>query len=187
MKIRLTEGQYKRILTEDNNLKVTKPIRKMFELLHRNWDKLSLKKIDDVLKIISEHLGVTEDESYTIYKNFMAYGLGLVEGDSLLHYDMPVYTIKTSMPTVVSARTYLPGFVEVKATSVENALNRALDGKYEDMYLNDKSLDWDSPDLDYDLYGDTEIMNDMVINHLYDDSEEWLINNELEDFVKLKK
>ena len=42
MKIRLTEGQYKRILAEDNNLKVTKPIRKMFELLHRNWDKLSL-------------------------------------------------------------------------------------------------------------------------------------------------
>ena len=41
MKIRLTEGQYKRILAEDNNLKVTKPIRKMFELLHRNWDKLS--------------------------------------------------------------------------------------------------------------------------------------------------
>ena len=44
MKIRLTEEQYKRILTEDNNLKVTIPIRKMFELLHRNWDKLSLKK-----------------------------------------------------------------------------------------------------------------------------------------------
>ena len=34
-----------------------------------------------------------------IYKNFMAYGLGLIEGDPLLHYDMPVYTIKTTMPT----------------------------------------------------------------------------------------
>ena len=86
MKIRLTEEQYKRILTEDNNLKVTIPIRKMFELLHRNWDKLSLKKIDDTLKMISEHLGVTEDVSYMIYKNFMSYGLGLVEGDTLQNY-----------------------------------------------------------------------------------------------------
>ena len=187
MKIRLTEGQYKRILTEDTNLKVTIPIRKMFELLDRNWDKLGTKKIDDVLKMISQHLGTSEDESYIIYKNFMSHRLDLIEGDSLQYYEMPIYRVRAIMPTLVTARTYLPGFIEVKATSVENALNRTLDGKYEDMYLDDKSLDWDNPDLDYDLYGDTEIMNDMVINHLYDDSEEWLINNELEDFVKLKK
>lgn len=187
MKIRLTEEQYKRILTEDNNLKVTRPIRKMFELLDRDWGTLGTKKIDDVIKMISQHLGTSEDESYIIYKNFMSHRLGLIEGDSLQYYEMPVYRVRTTMPTVVSARTYLPGFIEVKATSVENALNRALDGKYEDMYLDDKSIEWDDPDLDFDLYTDTDIMNGMVIDYLHDDSEEWLMHNELEDYVKLKK
>jgi len=186
MKIRLTEGQYKRILTEDNNLKVTRPIRKMFELLHRNWDKLSLKKIDDVLKMISEHLGVTEDVSYMIYKNFMSYGLGLVEGDSLQHYEMPVYTIKTTMPTVVTTRTYLPGFVEVKATSEENALNRALDGKYIDMYLDEDSMEYQDPDLDFDLSSDdTEIIDRMVLGHVAD--VDWDDQEEIEYRIKLKK
>lgn len=186
MKIKLTEGQYKRILAEDNNLKVTKPIRKMFELLHRNWDKLSLKKIDDVLKMISEHLGVTEDVSYMIYKNFMSYGLGLVEGDSLQYYEMPVYTIKTTMPTLVTARTYMVGFIEVKATSEENAINRALDGKYIDMYLDEDSMEYQNPDLDYDLSSDdVEIIDRMVIDHVGD--VDWEDPEELEYRIKLKK
>lgn len=186
MKIRLTEGQYRRILTEDKNLKVTKPIRKIFELLHRSWDKISLKKIEDVLKMISEHLGVTEDESYMIYKNFISYGLGLVEGDSLQHYDMPVYTIKTTMPTLVTARTYMVGFVEVKGTSEENALNRVLDGKYVDMYLDEDSMEYQSPDLDYDLSSDdVEIIDRMVLDHVGD--VDWSDPEEFEDRIKLKK
>ena len=187
MKIRLTEEQYKRILTEDNNLKVTRPIRKMFELLDRDWGTLGTKKIDDVIKMISQHLGTSEDESYIIYKNFMSHRLDLIEGDPLQYYEMPVYRVRTTMPTLVSARTYLPGFIEVKATSVENALNRALDGKYLDMYLDENSIEFDNPDLDYDLDTDTDIMNGMVIDYLHDDSEEWLMHNELEDYVKLKK
>ena len=186
MKIRLTEEQYKRILTEDTNLKVTRPIRKMFELLHRSWDKLSLKKIDDVLKMISEHLGVTEDVSYMIYKNFMSYGLGLIEGDSLQNYEMPVYTIKTTMPTVVTARTYLTGFVEVKATSEENAINRVLDGKYIDMYLDEDGMEYQNPDLDFDLSGDdAEIIDRMVLDHVAD--VDWDDQEEIEYRIKLKK
>jgi hypothetical protein len=186
MKIRLTERQYKRILTEDNNLKVTRPIRKMFELLHRNWDKLSLKKIDDVLKMISEYLGVTEDVSYMIYKNFMSYGLGLVEGDPLQHYEMSVYTIKTTMPTVVTTRTYLSGFVEVKGTSEENAINRVLDGKYIDMYLDEDSMEYQNPDLDFDLSSDdVEIIDRMVLDHVED--VDWTDQYEIESRVKLKK
>lgn len=186
MKIRLTEEQYKRILTEDNNLKVTIPIRKIFELLHRNWDKLSLKKIDDLLKMISEHLGVTEDVSYMIYKNFMSYGLGLVEGDSLLHYEMPVYTIKTTMPTVVTTRTYLPGFVEVKATSEENAINRVLDGKYEDMYLDEDAMGNYTTDFGGNFNSDdAEIIDGMVLD-LFSDVD-WDDQEEIEYRIKLKK
>ena len=185
MKIRLTEGQYKRILTENTNLKVTRPIRKMFELLDRNWDKLGTKKIDDVLKMISEHLGTSEVDSYTIYKNFMSHRLDLIEGDTLQYYEIPVYTIRTIMPTVVTTRTYLPGYIEVKATSEENALNKALDGKYEDMYLDENSIEYDNPDLDYDLMGDADIMEDMVIDHI--DDVDWSDPEEIEDRIKIFK
>ena len=185
MKIRLTEEQYKRILTEDTNLKVTRPIRKMFELLDRNWGKLGTKKIDDVLKMISQHLGTSEDESYIIYKNFMSHRLDLIEGDPLQYYEMPVYTIRTIMPTVVTARTYLPGFVMVKAASEENALNKALDGEYMNMYLDENSIEFDNPDLDYDLMGDADIMEDMVIDHI--DDVDWSDPEEIEDRIKIFK
>lgn len=187
MKIRLTEEQYKRILSEDTNLKYTRPIRIIFEELERRWGINERKDITDIINFISDHLGTTEEESYIIYKNFISHRLDLTEGDTLQYYKMPVYTIRTIMPTVVTARTYIPGFIEVKATSEEDALNKAIDGKYEDMYLDENSLNWQNPDLDYDLYGDADIVEDMVIDHLDTDSEEWLMNNELEDFVKLKK
>ena len=185
MKIRLTEGQYKRILTEDTNLKVTRPIRKMFELLDRNWDKLGTKKIDDVLKMISQHLGTSEDESYIIYKNFMSHRLDLIEGDPLQYYEIPVYTIRTIMPTLVTARTYLPGFVEVTASSSEDALDKVLNGEYNTMYLDENSLEFDKPDLDYDMYGDADIMEDMVIDHVGD--VDWEDTEEIEDRIKIKK
>ena len=187
MKIRLTEEQYKRILSEDTNLKYTRPIRIIFEELERRWGINERKDTTDIINFISDHSGTTEEESYIIYKNFISHRLDLIEGDTLQYYKMPVYTIRTIMPTVVTARTYIPGFIEVKATSEEDALNKALDGKYEDMYLDENSLDWQNPDLDYDLYGDTNIVSDMVIDHLHDDSEEWLMYDELENFVKLKK
>jgi hypothetical protein len=131
MKIRLTEGQYKRILTEDTNLKATKPILKVFELLQRKSDKYGRYKVGDLLKVISEYLGTTEEESYIIYKNFVDYGLEWEENEPLEYYEMPVYTIRTIMPTIVTARTYLPGFVMVRAASEEGALNKIMDRDWE--------------------------------------------------------
>lgn len=185
MKIRLTEEQYKRILSEDTNLKYTKPIRIIFEELERRWGINERKDITDIINFISDHLGTTEEESYIIYKNFISHRLDLIEGDTLQYYKMPVYTIRSIMPTVVTARTYIPGFIEVKATSEEDALNKAIDGKYEDMYLDENSLEWDNPDLDYDMYGDADIMEDMVIDHVGD--VDWEDTEEIEDRIKIKK
>ena len=185
MKIRLTEGQYKRILTEDTSLKASRPILKMFELLDRDWNKLGTKKIDGPLKMITEYLGTTEEESYIIYKNFINRGLDWEVGEPLQYYEMPVYTIRTIMPTAVTARTYLPGFVEVKATSEENALNRVLGGEYMDMYLDENSIEFDNPDLDYDLYVDGEIQEEMVIDHI--DDVDWEDPEEIEYRIKLKR
>jgi hypothetical protein len=185
MKIRLTEGQYKRILTEDTNLKATKPILKVFELLQRKSNKYGRYKVGDLLKVISEYLGTTEEESYIIYKNFVDYGLEWEENEPLEYYEMPVYTIRTIMPTVVTTRTYLPGFVMVKAASEENALNKALDGEYMNMYLDENSIEYDNPDLDYDLYADADIMEDMVIDHI--DDVDWSDPEEIEDRIKIFK
>ena len=184
MKIRLTQEQYKRILTEDT-LKATKPILKVFELLQRKSDKYGRYKVGDLLKVISEYLGTTEEESYIIYKNFVDYGLEWEENEPLEYYEMPVYTIRTIMPTLVTARTYLPGFVEVRALSEEGALNKVLGGEYMGMYLDENSIEFDNPDLDYDLMGDADIMEDMVIDHVGD--VDWEDPEEIEYRIKLKR
>jgi hypothetical protein len=90
------------------------------------------------------------------------------------------------MPNVVTARTYLTGFVEVKATSEENAINRVLDGKYVDMYLDEDGMEYQNPDLDFDLSSDdAEIIDRMVLDHVAD--VDWTDQEEIEDRVKLKK
>jgi hypothetical protein len=111
--------------------------------------------------------------------------LDLIEGDPLQYYEMPVYTIRTIMPTVVTTRTYLPGFVMVRAASEEGALNKVLGGDYMEMYLDENSNEYDNPDLDYDLYADAEIMDDMVIDHI--DDVDWSDPEEIKDRIKIFK
>ncbi len=87
------------------------------------------------------------------------------------------------MPTVVMARSYIPGFVLVRASSKKDAIDKALNHDYIDMYLDYNSHEYQDPDLDYDLSGDADIMNDMVIDHVSDI--DWSDEEEVEDRIKL--
>jgi hypothetical protein len=88
------------------------------------------------------------------------------------------------MPTVISCRTYIEGFVEVTATSPQDAIEKVSDGTYEIMYLNNNSLDFQDPDLDFDLPSDAEIMEEMTLDSVRD--VDWSDEEEVEDRVKLK-
>ena len=88
------------------------------------------------------------------------------------------------MPTVVSCRTYIAGFVEVTANSKEEAINKVEDGIYGGMYLDSNSLDFMNPELDYELPSDAEIMEEMTLDYFRDI--DWSDEEEISERVKLK-
>jgi hypothetical protein len=63
----------------------------------------------------------------------------------------------------------------VEASSEEDAINKMKDGTYIDMEIDEKSREYSDPDIDYDL-NDVDIMEDMVVDHLYDEEEESLMD-----------
>ena len=194
MKIRLTEEQYRRLLIEDKDYgrlgeKVQQYMVNMFELLDKRIQTPAIESEDnkdEIIDIIKSHLGLNDHEANIVYYNYINKWLnrsGNIVGEPLDF--VATYTIRTIMPTVVSARTYLPGFVEVTASSSEDALDKVLNGEYNTMYLDENSFEFDNPDLDYDMYGDADIMEDMVIDHVGDI--DWEDTEEIEDRIKIKK
>lgn len=191
MKIRLTEGQYNRLLTEDKDFgslpdTFTPAIIKIFKLLNRNEQQY--RTLKDIKDLLTQTLGINEHESNILVHNYMNKLKEDVDFDSLIGQPIDfigTYTIKTIMPTVMMARTYIPGFVEVTAKSKEEALEKVMNGEYNEMYLDENSIEYGMPDLDYDPASDGEIMEDMVIDHVEDI--DWDDPEEIEDRIKLKK
>lgn len=198
MKIRLTETQYKRLLTEviqpsdvDKDFgrldsTIQEYMVKIFKVL---WERMGDGKTEpEMLKFIIDYFGLSNHEAYIMLHNFKKKVLenDVDDIDSLLGEPLEftgVYTIKTIMPTVVMARSYIPGFVLVRASSKKDAIDKALNHDYINMYLDYNSHEYQDPDLDYDLSGDADIMNDMVIDHVSDI--DWSDDEEVEDRIKL--
>lgn len=191
MKIRLSESQYNRLLTEDKDFgslpdTFTPAIIKIFKLLNRNEQQY--RTLKDIKDLLTQTLGINEHESNILVHNYMNKLKEDVDFDSLIGQPIDfigTYTIKTIMPTVMMARTYIPGFVEVTAKSKEEALEKVMNGEYNEMYLDENSIEYGMPDLDYDPASDGEIMEDMVIDHVEDI--DWDDPEEIEDRIKLKK
>ena len=191
MKIRLTERQYSRLLTEDKDYgkldsTITTYMIKMFEFLDNMHTKKGFAdKLTDT-NTIKTYLGLNDHEANILYHNYISKWenrKGDIVGEPLDF--VATYTIRTIMPLIVSAKTYLPGFVEVTASSSEDALDKVLNGEYITMYLDENSLEFNNPDLDFDLPYDAEIMEDMVIDQV--DDVDWENTEEIEYRIKIKK
>lgn len=191
MKIRLTETQYKRLLTENKDFgrldsTIQEYMVKIFKVL---WERMGDGKTEtEMLKFIMDYFGLSDHEAYIILHNFKKKVLenDVDDIDSLLGEPLEftgVYRIKTIMPTVVMTRTYIPGFVLVRASSKEEAIDKALNHDYIDMYHDYNSHEYQDPELDYDLGGDADIMDDMVIDHVRD--VDWDDEEEVEDRINL--
>ncbi len=185
MKIRLTEGQYKRLLTEDKKGRfntITPQVFRLMELIYKHH-KLSSKK--EIISFLEKDMGIIGNESLTIYHSWITdfvdtptNGWGELLGKELEF--MGVYELKTNFPSYLCGRTYLPGFITVEASSEEDAINKMKGGTYIDMEIDENSQEYRNPDIDYDSE-DIDIIEDMVIDHLYDEEEEWF-----EDKIQLK-
>lgn len=185
MKIRLTEGQYERLLTENENFGrlgdvITEPILKIFKLLEKKYGKSNLlDKKNQVIDFLKLATGFNRHESNII---FNTYYNKVVNGnlENLLGQPLDfvaIYKIYVHMPTIIHARTHIPGFVAVEATSEEEALNKASDGKYIYMELDENSREFRYPDLDFDLGSDSKIVTDMVLDSIRD---EWVLGVEID-------
>lgn len=189
MKIKLTETQYNRLLTEDKNYGRLGDTFQQYMV--RVFKLLGKKNLSDeeMKKTIKGDLGLSNHETKILlynYKNKFI-PIPVSEYDSLIGKPIDfigTYKIAVDMPTVVSCRTYVPGFVEVTANSKEEALNKVENGIYERMYLDTNSLEFENPDLDYDLSSDADIMEDMALDFFSDI--DWSDEEEVEDRVKLK-
>jgi len=210
MKIRLTEGQYKRLLTEDLKGRfnsITPQVLKLMELIYNHIGKNGSK--DEVTKFLIKDMGLTTNESLTIY-NSWSLDFRWLDGDGyldLLGKELEfkgIYSIKLDFPAYLCGRTYIPGYVTVEASSEEEALDNAQGGTYIDMEIDEDSQEYLNPDIDYEI-SDVDIMEDMVDSQEYlnpdidyeisdvDIMEDMVVDrmsdyniDELEDYIELK-
>jgi hypothetical protein len=152
------------------------------ELIYKHHN---LSSKDEVTKFLIKDMGLTTNESLTIYNSWKLDFRGL-DGDGyqdLLGKELEfkgVYSISLDFPAYLCGRTYIPGYVRVEASSEEEALNNTQNGKYIDMEIDEDSEAYINPDMDYDI-NDIDIMEDMVLEQLSDYDVD-----ELEDYIELK-
>ncbi len=185
MKIRLTEVQYKRLLTEDKKGRfntITPKVLRLMELIYKHHN---LSSKDEVTKFLIKDMGLTTNESLTIYNSWITdfiatptNGWGELLGKELEFKG--IYSIKLDFPAYLCGRTYIPGYVTVEASSEEEALDNAQGGTYIDMEIDEDSQEYRDPDIDYEI-SDVDIMEDMVVDRMSDYN-----IDELEDYIELK-
>ena len=164
MKIRLTEGQYKRLLSEDKRGRfntVTPQVIRLMELIHK-FHKISSK--EETVKFLIRDMGLTNNGALTIWNSWVK------------DFSSLVYTVSADLPVYLCGRGHLPGYVTVEASSEEEAIDNIQRGEYISMEIDEDSNEWRNPDLDYDSE-DADIMEDMVIDHISDYGIDEIIND----------
>jgi len=172
MKLRLTEGQYKRLLSEDKRGRfntVTPQVIRLMELIHK-FHKISSK--EETVKFLIRDMGLTNNGALTIgnswVKDFSSLDIDSYKAQLGPELEFKgVYTVSADLPVYLCGRGYLPGYVTVEASSEEDALENLHRGEFISMEIDEDSNEWRNPDLDYDIE-DADIMEDMVIDHISD-------------------
>ena len=172
MKLRLTEGQYKRLLSEDNKGRfntVTPQVARLMELIYKHH-KMSPK--GETVKFLIRDMGLTNNEALTIWNSWIKdfSSLDLIDYRDSIGNELEfkgVYTVSTDLPVYLCGRGHIPGYVTVEASSEEDALDNLQRGEYISMEIDEYSDEWRNPDLDYDSE-DADIMEDMVLDHISD-------------------
>tara|TARA_Y100000385_G_scaffold87010_1_gene89504 strand:+ start:3570 stop:4874 length:1305 start_codon:yes stop_codon:yes gene_type:complete len=180
-KIKVTEGQYKRLLSEDKRgwfNTVTPQVIKLMELIHK-FHKISSK--EETVKFLIRDMGLTNNGALTIWNSWVKdfSSLDIYSYKDLLGKELEfkgVYTVSADLPVYLCGRGHLPGYVTVEASSEEEAIDNIQRGEYISMEIDEDSNEWRNPDLDYDSE-DADIMEDMVIDHISDYGIDEIIND----------
>ena len=186
MKVKLTESQYNRLLTEDtgeNWGRVSKTINafivRLFKKIREKIQNGGLKMNSDIVDYIVRDLALTQEEAIILAHNFkvMVDYHSEQDLDELLGKPMEymgVWKIPTHIPTVVelTGRGYPDGRVYVMGRTPQEALSTITHGSENDFEVGQMDeLDVDSiiDEFDMDIVDGVFPQKGMVQNDFYDD------------------
>lgn len=187
MKVKLTESQYNRLLTEDTGEdwgRVSKTVNafivRLFKEIRDKIQKGGLKMNSDIVDFIMNDLALTQEEAIILAHNFKVMVDYHSEQDlnELLGKPMEfmgVWQIPTHIPTVVelTGRGYPEGRVYVMGRTPQEALNRIRYGSVngDDFEVGDMDLDLDAvlDEFDIDIVDDIFPQKGMVKDDFYED------------------
>lgn len=190
MKVKLTESQYNRLLTEDtgeNWGRVSKTVNafivRLFKKIRDKIQNGGLKMNSDIVDFIVNDLSLTQEEAIILAHNFKVMVDYHSEQDlnELLGKPMEfmgVWQIPTHIPTVVelTGRGYPEGRVYVMGRTPQEALNRMRYGSVngDDFEVGDMGhLDLDAvlDEFDIDIVDDIFPQKGMVKDDFYEDED----------------
>ena len=190
MKVKLTESQYNRLLTEDtgeNWGRVSKTVNafivRLFKKIRDKIQNGGLKMNSDIVDFIVNDLSLTQEEAIILAHNFKVMVDYHSEQDlnELLGKPMEfmgVWQIPTHIPTVVelTGRGYPEGRVYVMGRTPQEALNRMRYGSVngDDFEVGDMDhLDLDAvlDEFDIDIVDDIFPQKGMVKDDFYEDED----------------
>jgi hypothetical protein len=175
MKIKLTESQYNRLLTENNGEfgrltdKVTPFIVKLFKLIENKLPSGS--KITEKLYFLTGDMALPTNEALIVAYNYeQFYKEDMTNWDNLIGKPLQykgIYQLDTHAPMTADfhGRGYGPATIYTIANSKEEALEKA---KNEEFIVDDNSIIDDEIDWDTDIEN-IDVMKDMLADNLYDD------------------
>ncbi len=182
MKVKLTETQYNRLLTETPQVgdKVTPFVVKMFKLIE---NKVGFKHLENVMAFLMNTMSLSVNDALvvaTTYEQFREEEM--TEWDNLIGKPLQtkkVYGFKTSVPVMASmyARGYGDATVYSLGYSENDALANVLDHNKFTLELDDEdAIDWDT-DIE-----DIEINTDMLLDDMseeYPDTPNFKLSNDI--------
>ena len=178
MKIRLTEGQYKRLLSEDTTShedwgrlsKTVDPFTiKIFNYIRKKLKDSQLKMNIDIVNFLTNDMQLTQEESIILTHNFkkMVNYDTMTEVDELMGEPLEyirIWEIPTHIPTtiLVRGRGYPMGIVYVLGKNTQDALKNVKDGNnFEIGSLYDDEIDLDDFDIEIDeIHPQPEMVSD---------------------------
>ena len=182
MKVKLTETQYNRLLTETQQVgdKVTPFVVKMFKLIE---NKVGFKHLENVMAFLMDTMSLSVNDALvvaTTYEQFREEEM--TEWDNLIGKPLQtkkVYGFKTSVPVMASmyARGYGDATVYALGYSEKDALANVLDNNKFSVELEDEdTIDWDT-DIE-----DIEVNTDMLLDDMseeYPDTPNFKLSNDI--------
>jgi hypothetical protein len=178
MKIKLTEEQYIRLLTEEDqdfgrlSDKVTPFIVKLFKLIEKQLPSKS--NVYSKVKFLQDVMALPLDESLIVaYNHHRFFKDNIINWDNMLGKPlkyMGIYEVTTSVP--MTADLYGRGYGEATIYALGKSAEQAFENvKSSHSYLVDDTSIRDDIEWDYDVEN-VEIENDMLVDSFQDDYDE---------------